>query len=142
MGTNDYSLPVEAVMADEIARVRPWPLRAADRRELFAEWCRKNPDVLRELELTALSIDAHGLRAPTKYLIERQRYEGSVRLVPVPFFDERGVEHRYGISNSITPMLARWLLKRHPDMRIVTKRSIYDEEVIGNGDDQAGQGGD
>ncbi|MDN0055654.1 hypothetical protein [Collinsella ihumii] len=129
MGTNDYSLPVEAVMADEIARVRPWPLRAADRRELFAEWCRKNPDVLRELELTALSIDAHGLRVSTKYLIERQRYEGRYKAVGVPFTDYQGTVRVYSINNSDSSLMARWLLARHPGMNLETRRSMYDGEV-------------
>lgn len=142
MNLDDYTQSLGAVMAQERANPRPWPLRRRDQVELFETWMRLNPDAAREMELVAVSMHEKGFRVSTKYLVERQRYEGSVRLVPVPFFDERGVEHRYGISNSITPMLARWLLKRHPDMRIVTKRSIYDEEVIGNGDDQAGQGGD
>ena len=49
---------------------------------------RENPKALREIELTALAIDARGLRVSTKYLIEKQRYEGTTKLVGVPFVDD------------------------------------------------------
>ena len=129
MDASDYTQTVSRVMAAETARVRPWPLRAEDRRELFAEWCRKNPDVLRELELTALSIDAHGLRVSTKYLIERQRYEGHYKAVGVPFTDYQGTVRVYSVNNSDSSLMARWLLSRHPDMDIELRRSMFDEEV-------------
>lgn len=132
MDTSDLTRPLEAVMADERGRIRPWPLRAEDRRELFAEWCRKNPDVLRDIELTALSIDAHGLRVSTKYLIERQRYEGRYKAEGVPFTDYQGTVHVYSINNSDSSLMARWLLARHPEMNVVTRRSMFDGEVVGH----------
>ena len=76
MDTDNYAQPLEAVMREERQRVYSMPLKVADRRYLFKEWCEKNPKALREIELTALAIDARGLRVSTKYLIEKQRYEG------------------------------------------------------------------
>lgn len=127
MNTHDYDQPVAAVMAAERKR-RPYPLRAQDHKDLFEEFARLNPGVMREIELTALSIDSRGMRVSTKYLIERQRYEGRERINPVPYEDTDGTARVYSINNNITPLLARWLLERHPDMRIETRRSFLDEE--------------
>ena len=129
MDASDYTQTVSRVMAAETARVRPWPLRAEDRRELFAEWVGRNPDVMRDIELAALSIDAHGLRVSTKYLIERQRYEGRYKAVGVPFTDYQGTVRVYSINNSDSSLMARWLLARHPGMNLETRRSMYDGEV-------------
>lgn len=128
MDADDYTRPLEAVMREERARVYPVPLKVADRRYLFREWCEENPRALRDIELTALAIDARGMRVSTKYLIEKQRYEGSVKLVGVPFTDDRGNGHVYGINNSDSSLLARWLLERHPGMRVETRRSMFDKE--------------
>ena len=127
MDTDNYTQPLEAVMREE-RKPRPLPLKARDHMELFEEWVRINPDAMREIELTALAIDARGIRVSTKYLIEKQRYEGAVKLVGVPFVDSNGVEHVYGINNTDTPLLARWLLKRHPKLNIKLRNSIYDKE--------------
>lgn len=128
MDTDDYTLPLEAVMRRERSHVYPVPLKVADRKYLFEEWCEKNPKALHEIELTALAIDARGMRVSTKYLIEKQRYEGTVKLVGVPFFDDQGHEHEYAINNSDSALLARWLLRRHPDMRIELRASMFDTE--------------
>ena len=128
MDLDDYTQPLESVIAQERSKARPMPLAVRDRMELFEEWMRLNPQAVREIELTALAIEARGLRVSTKYLIEKQRYEGSARLVPVTFFDQHGNSHTYGINTGITPLLARWLLARHPEMNIVTKKSYFDKE--------------
>ena len=127
MNTDDYTQPIESVIAQERACVCPVPLKAESYRALFDAWCKANPKAIREMELTALAIHARGLRVSTKYLIERQRYEGACRLVPVPYVDQCGNAREYGINNNVTPLLARWLLDRHPDMRIETRKSIFDE---------------
>lgn len=126
MNTDDYTQPLEAVMRSE-RKTRPLPLKARDHKELFEEWVRLNPEAMREIELTALAIDARGIRVSTKYLIEKQRYEGHVKLNPVTFYDDEGTPHTYGVCNTITPTLARWLLSRHPQMNIWIKRSLFDE---------------
>ena len=126
MNTDDYTQPLEAVMRAE-KKGRPIHLKGRDHMELFEEWARINPEAMREIELTALAIDARGVRVSAKYLIEKQRYEGHVKLNPVTFYDAEGTPHTYGICNTITPMLARWLLKRHPEMNIWTKHSLFDE---------------
>lgn len=131
MDVDDCTRSLESVMRDE-SKLRPLPLRIQDHRELFDEWCALNPQALREIELTALTISAHGKRVSTKYLIEKQRYEGRARLNPVTFYDMNGREHTYGINNTITPMLARYLLSRHPGMDIVIKHSIFDERNNSN----------
>lgn len=126
MDTDNYAQPLEAVMREE-RQPRPLPLKARDHMELFEEWVRINPDAMREIELTALAIDARGIRVSTKYLIEKQHYEGGAKLNPVTFYDDQGNPHTYGICNTITPLLARWLLERHPEMNIWTKHSLFDE---------------
>lgn len=89
---------------------------------------REEPEGASREELTALAIDARGLRVSTKYLIEKQRYEGTVKLVGVPFVDDQGNEHTYGINNSDSSLLARWLLERHPKLRIELRTSMFDKE--------------
>lgn len=126
MDTDNYTQPLESVMREE-RKPRSLPLKARDNMELFEEWVRINPDAMREIELTALAIVARGIRVSTKYLIEKQRYEGSAKLNPVTFYDDQGNPHTYGINNTITPLLARWLLERHPEMNIWTKHSLFDE---------------
>ena len=128
MNTDDYTQSVEAVIAQERRRVYSMPLKVSDRRYLFKEWCEKNPRALREIELTALAIDARGLRVSTKYLIEKQRYEGHVKLNGVPFYDDQGNEHTYGINNSDSSLLARWLLERNPKLRLEQRTSMFDKE--------------
>ena len=123
---DDMTVPLEAVMARERATPRPLPLKAADRRWLFARWCELNPGPLREIELTAVAIDARGRRVSAKYLVEKLRYEYAGAIVGVPFVDGSGAEHRYSVNNSDTACLARWLLARHPGMRIETRRSMLD----------------
>lgn len=127
MNTDDYTQTVEAVIAQERAGVFPVPLKAASYVSLFAAWVKANPKVMREIEMVALGIDARGLKVSTKYLIERQRYEGRNGIVAVPYVDQHGTEHAYSINNTVTPLLARWLLERHPEMRIELRKSMFDE---------------
>ena len=126
MDTDNYTQPLKSVRREE-RKPRSLPLKARDNMELFEEWVRINQDAMREIELTALATDARGIRVSTKYLIEKQRYEGSAKLNPVTFYDDQGNPHTYGIKNTITPLLARWLLERHPEMNIWTKHSLFDE---------------
>lgn len=49
-------------------------------------------------------------------------------LTGVPFVDGEGAEHTYKINNSDSSLLARWLLGRHPGMRIELRESMFDEE--------------
>lgn len=84
MNVDDYTQPVEAVIAQERAFVFPVPLKAESYRELFNEWLRVNPKAAHEIESTALAIHRRGLRVSTKYLIERVRYESAYRLVACP----------------------------------------------------------
>lgn len=128
MDTDNLAQPLETVMREERKRVYSMPLKVADRRYLFKEWCERNPKALREIELTALAINARGLRVSAKYLIEKQRYEGHVKLNGVPFYDDQGVQHVYGINNSDSSLLARWLLERNPEMRIELRQSMFDKE--------------
>lgn len=128
MNTDDYTQPVEAVIAQERAFVFPVPLKAESYRELFKEWRRVNPKAAHEIELTALTIDRRGMTVSAKYLIERVRYESPYRLVPVPYVDQYGVAHHYSINNTVTPLLARWLLELHPDLRIETRKSMFDRK--------------
>lgn len=126
MIVDDYTQPVEAVAAREREFVFPVPLKAASYRALFDEWCRVNPKAAHEIELTALAIDRRGMQVSAKYLIERTRYESACKLVPVPYIDQYGTRHEYSINNSVTPLLGRWLLSRNPELRIETRKSMFD----------------
>jgi hypothetical protein len=131
MNTDDFTQPLESVMRQERMAVYPLPLKIQDRIELFQKWCELNPQTLRSIELTALAIHQRGLRVSAKYLIEKQRYEGSYQLTGVPFLDGSGREHLYAINNTDTPLLSRWLLDRHPSLNIELRKSIYETEKEG-----------
>ena len=130
MDLDNMAQPLESVIAQERMAIYPLPLKIQDRQKLFAEWCELNPETLRAIELTALAIHEHGLRVSTKYLIEKQRYEGSCKINGVPFVDGNGQQHVYAINNTDTPLLSRWLLDRHPELRIELRRSIYDKKEV------------
>lgn len=106
MDVDDYTQPVEAVVAQERAAIYPVPLKARSYVELFTAWLQANPKAAREMECIALAINARGLKVSTKYLIERQRYEGRSRLVPVPYIDQ----HTATATNtaSTTPLRRFW----------------------------------
>lgn len=124
---DDYTQPLEAVIAQERATVCPVPLKVESYVALFAAWLDANPKAAHEIEAVALAINVRGLNVSTKYLIERQRYEGRTRLVPIPYVDQYGNTHHYSINNTITPLLARWLLELHPDLRIELRKSMFDD---------------
>ena len=126
MDTEDFTQPLENVVRQERLAVYSLPLKIQDRIELFEKWCELNPKTLRSIELTALAIDQRGMRVSTKYLIEKQRYEGQYQLTGVPFMNGSGQECVYAINNTDTPLLSRWLLDRHPGLNIETRKSIYD----------------
>lgn len=127
MNVDDYTQPVEAVIAQERAAIYPVPLKAQSYLELFAAWLEANPQAAHEIEAVALGIHARGLKVSTKYLIERQRYEGRTQLVSVPYIDQYGTRHTYSINNTVTPLLARWLLSKHPEIRIDKRKSMFDD---------------
>jgi hypothetical protein len=128
MDLEDYTQPPESVAWEERGHVYPRSLRAHDRRELFRQWCEANPGVLDEMERMALDLARRGKRVSSKYLMERERYEGTCRPVSVPFFDEEGQLHRYAINNSDAPLITRWLLDRHPDMDVKPRHSMFDDD--------------
>ena len=122
----DYTQDVRTVMASEKS---PYPRehKAEDRERLFKAWVEANPNHIAEIEGWALYIDMMGGKVSTKYLIEKERYEGTCgKATAIPFVDGSGTPHRYSINNSDTALLARWLLKRHPSMNIETRRSLSD----------------
>ncbi|MDY4651199.1 MAG: hypothetical protein SO366_02985 [Atopobiaceae bacterium] len=130
MDVDDFTQTVGHVMRQERLDFYAWPLQTEDRLFLFRQWIDRNSDAVEEMEQAAIAIDAMGRRVSTKYLIERQRYEGHAVLRGVPFHDAAGRAHAYGINNSDTSLLARWLLERHPKMRIETRASMFDEEAV------------
>lgn len=102
------------------------PISATSRAVLFAEWCRRNPGPLAEIDHWALELYRHGRVVSTKYLVEKQRYEGVERAEGVPFVDQHGRVHCYAINNNDTPLLARRLLDKYPRMDVRTRRTSYE----------------
>lgn len=124
MNVDDFTQPLEAVMAQE--RRFATPLSAEDRERLFADWREANAGALEEMEDWALAFDMMGRRVSARYLIEKERHEGSCRLVPIPFADQYGKVHTYSINNSDGSLLSRWLLSKFPNMNIETRKSVFD----------------
>lgn len=48
MDTDNYTQPLEAVMREERQRVYSMPLKVADRRYLFKEWCEEPKGAARD----------------------------------------------------------------------------------------------
>lgn len=67
-------------------------------------------------------------RVSSKYLIERERYEGTETLHGVAFLDSEGEPHTYCINNSDSSLIARWLHEKYPDMDIRLRSSMFDGE--------------
>lgn len=103
------------------------PITPTSRAVLFAEWCRRNPGPLAEIERWALELYRRGRVVSAKYLIEKQRYEGHERAEGVPFVDQRGRVHTYAINNNDTPRISRRLLEKYPGMDVRTRRTSYDD---------------
>lgn len=104
-----------------------YPLSVTDRRELFAEWCRRNPEMLDAMEQKALALAYAGhKRISVQYIVEWSRYELPVKAVAVPFEDTDGNIRHYGINNTDVAALGRWLLSKHPDLPIECRRSKLD----------------
>ena len=133
MNTDDYTKSLEAVMAQERELVCSVPLRAESYVYLFDLWCKANPEALREMEDIAVAINARGGRVSAKYLIERLRYEGKARLHAVPYRDQYGMARFYNIHNTLTPLIARWLVGRHPSMNVQLKKSMFDTVAFETG---------
>ena len=123
---DDLTMPLELVVKSE-KKPRLRNLKAVDQVELFEQWIEKNEAALTEMESVALDICSRGGRVSARYLIERQRYEGRARINPVKFIDEYGDERSYAFSNNLAPLLARWLKSRHPNIPLVTRKSMFDE---------------
>ena len=60
------------------------------------------------------------------FVFEALRYETTLKVVAVPFVDYQGTRREYSANNSHTALFARWLLMRHPGMRVETRRSMCD----------------
>lgn len=126
MNTDDYVQDLWEVMGQE--RIYPVELRAEDRRRLFESWLRLNPDAVNEMEQWALSIAMMGKPVSVQYLFEKERYEGSADVYSVPFVIEGGETRRYSINHNDRALFGRWLQRRHPEMRVQTRRSRFDKE--------------
>ncbi|RVU97016.1 hypothetical protein EII22_08775 [Coriobacteriales bacterium OH1046] len=132
MDLDDCTQTLESVMRAE--RSYPWPLGAADRRELFRLWIEANPEAVAEMEGLALAMHARGRPVSVQYLFEKQRWESSVRLNRIRFEDWAGQERTFGTEHGINHndrhLFGLWLRERHPGMRVLLRRSILDEEDV------------
>lgn len=126
MNVDDYTKSLESIMAQERELVCSVPLRAESYVYLFELWCKANPEALAEMEDIAVGINARGGRVSSKYLIERLRYEGKSEIHAVPYRDQYGFAHCYNINNTVTPLIARWLVERYPGMDVQLKHSMFD----------------
>lgn len=103
------------------------PLSVADRRSLFAEWCKRNPEMLEAMEQKALALAYAGhRRISVQYIVEWARYELPIKAIAVPYEDTEGKLRHYGINNTDCAALGRLLKERHPDMPIELRKSILD----------------
>lgn len=125
MDFTDHTQTLWSVIRQE---TYPKELRAQDRERLFGEWLDANPEAVAEMEGWAMRLYAMGKPVSVQYLFEKERYEGTVRLNPVPFVVEGGETRSYSINHNDRALFGRWLQRRHPGMRVRTRRSRFDKE--------------
>ena len=124
MNADDYTQDLWTVMGQE--RIYPVELSIEDQRHLFGKWLEANPEAVKEMEDWALMLDMMGKKVSVQYLFEKQRYEGSAILHPVPFHVVGGEVRRYGCNHNDRALLGRWLKRRHPDMNVSLRKSKFD----------------
>lgn len=123
MKLDDYTMPLRSVMSREA--VYSAPLEIAERMELFDRWVEANPDAVSEMEAWAVEIGSSGQPVSVQRLFERKRWDGSP-IVAVPYTDCNGRAHRYSINHNDRSLFGRWLQKRHPELRVSVRRSMFD----------------
>lgn len=96
---------------------------------LWQEWKNKNPLAMHWFYTRARGFYYRGARVSAKYLIEKLRYESGLRIESVPFTDNNGVLRTFGISNTLTPFIGRWLKMRIPELDIQLNKSRFDAAI-------------
>lgn len=88
----------------------------------FREWCRLNPERVKDLEEYALNEAQHGRRFAIKTIIERIRWFDYVTAEGQPV----------KISNDYAPLFARVLIRKYPQLEkfIETRPSMFDKVRI------------
>nr|DAR30298.1 MAG TPA: peptide chain release factor [Caudoviricetes sp.] len=106
-----------------------YPLSPESVIELWQEWKSKNYRAMDWFYFQAREFYYRGARVSAKYLIEKLRYESGLRIESVPFTDNHGVLHTFGISNTLTPFIGRWLKMRIPELDIQINKSRFDAAI-------------
>lgn len=106
-----------------------YPLSPESVIDLWQEWKNKNPIAMDWFYMQAMRFNYRGDRVSAKYLIEKLRYESGLRIESVPFTDNHGVLHTFGISNTLTPFIGRWLKMRIPELDIQLNKSKFDAAI-------------
>lgn len=127
LNVDDYTQSVSKVMSME--RVYTYPLSPESVIELWQEWKSKNYRAMDWFYFQAREFAYRGARVSAKYLIEKLRYESGLRIESVPFTDNHGVLHTFGISNTLTPFIGRWLKGRIPELDIQINKSRFDAAI-------------
>lgn len=125
---DDLTRPLESVMAYE--RRCAVKLTPEERQALFGRWCALNPEAVSAMEAEALRCDAEYGFVSAKYLLHWLRQTRPwLAQVGVPYEDMQGRQHAYKVNNNDGAALARWLLSRHPSLRVELRRSELDGVV-------------
>ena len=104
----------------------PDVLGDGDRERLFEMWMQSNPDAVGEMVAWAYAIDGKGMPVSVQYLFEKERYEGTARLNPVPFTTWGGESREYSINHNDRALFGRWIKEHHPKLRVMTRKSRWD----------------
>lgn len=121
----DYCRSVESVAAAERGHIYPMPLKAKDHIQLFEKWTAINPEAIQAMDAHAIEVEERCGIVSAKYIFEWLRYDTDIKLHPVEFWDDQGQRHRYGISNSLSPLYARRLEEKY-HLKVKKQRSMFD----------------
>lgn len=98
----------------------------AEEIEIFEEWVDANPYMMGEIERNACIMQERVGMVSAKFLIEHERYLSNLKRKPVKYVGRDGKMHKYALWNAASPLLARWLKSRHPDLKFKTCKSKFD----------------
>lgn len=110
----------------ESAGIYPEKLEDRHRRSLFEKWMRLNADAVDEMVGWAAWLDMMGKPVSVGYLFEKERYEGTAELKPVPFDTYSGEHREYSLNNNDRALFGRWLKDHHPNLRVTMRKSRFD----------------
>lgn len=119
----DFAQPLEAVMRRE--RVYPTPLKARHYVELFRDWVEINRAAVEVMDAHAIDVHDRRGKVGAQYIYEWARWDAGLTFTKVPWTDQYGQQHVYGLNNSTAALYGRRLSIKYR-LKVETRKSMFD----------------